>query len=437
MAHLMVVGGSPLSGSIPISGAKNSVLPLLAASLLFRGGCEIHNCPHLTDVEAAVEILRHLGCQVAWEDHTIRVEAKELIHNEIPQNMMTKMRSSILFLGPLMARLGSCWFTQPGGCSLGARPIDLHLRGLQTLGAVVSQVESTYFCSGKLHGEAVILPKASVGATENLILAALGASGVTTIVNAAREPEICDLIGFLQAGGAKIDGAGTSVIQITGGLPEEAVYSVLPDRMEAATFLAACACAGGSICLQRVEAAHLQPVLQALEAAGCRIQTGRQEISIQAGPLRSIPPVCTAPYPGFPTDAQATMMAAMLRADGVTVFQETVFSNRYRHVPAFRALGADIRISGSIAVVTGVAHLHAATMEATDLRGGAAMVLAALGAEGESTVGGIDHMLRGYENFSGRLEALGAQVNVIPDSYEGVCNEKRIEQQAAPRTRTP
>lgn len=413
MESIIVEGGRPLEGKVSISGAKNSVLPLLAAAILFRGGCLLHNCPRLSDVAAAAEILEHLGCRVDRTGHSIWVDAQDLCRDEIPRALMERMRSSILFLGPLLARTGRCTLYEPGGCCLGARPIDLHLAGLEALGAEFSWDRDRLVCRGKLRGGAVTLPFPSVGATENLILAALGAEGTTTIYHAAREPEIGDLIGFLTAGGARIYGAGTSMLQIEGGFPDAAAYTVLPDRMEAATFLSAAAAAGGDICLDRMRPEDIRPVTQVFRAAGCRITEGKTELRIaSAHPLQSVPPIRTAPYPGFPTDAQAPVMAALLRAKGVTVFEETVFADRYRHVPALRALGGNIQVSGAIAALTGVAELHGAQVEATDLRGGAAMVVAALSARGRSRIGNVRHILRGYEDFAQRLASLGAEIRM-------------------------
>ena len=419
MHTYLVEGGRPLDGSVEIHGAKNSALPILAGTLLCDGETVLENCPRLTDVFAACRILTHLGCRCTVQEHTVTVQVRDLCADTIPEVLMQEMRSSIIFLGAVLGRSGSCHLSYPGGCELGARPIDLHLAGLEALGAEFSWDRDRLVCRGKLRGGAVTLPFPSVGATENLILAALGAEGTTTIYHAAREPEIGDLIGFLTAGGARIYGAGTSMLQIEGGFPDAAAYTVLPDRMEAATFLAAAASAGGALCLERTRPGDYGPVIQVLRAAGCRIEEGPGEVRIH-GPerLQSVPPIRTAPYPGFPTDAQAPVMAALLRAQGVTVFEETVFADRYRHVPALRALGGRIQVSGAIAAVTGVPELHGAAMEATDLRGGAAMVVGALGAQGTSRIGSVQHILRGYEDFARRLAALGATIRMEHERAE-------------------
>lgn len=411
MKEIWVRGGRRLEGEIWVHGAKNAALPILAATVLSKGESLLHNCPRLTDLDCALALLEHLGCRTRREGGDIWVDASEVTSGTLPRHLMEQMRSSLFFLGPLLARLGHCEFFAPGGCALGERPIDLHLGGFQSLGAVCrEQGERLILESGGLQGAAIILPFPSVGATENLMMAALAARGTTVIYNAAREPEICDLARFLRAGGAKIAGDGTGLIQIEPGLPRGAEYRIMPDRMEAATYLCAGASAGGDLAVRGIEEELLLPVCKTLRNAGCQIRRDCAIIRSHSGDLGGCRLVRTAPYPGFPTDAQAVTMAALLRARGISVFEETVFSQRFRHVPALRALGADIRVSGSVAVVLGGAPLRGAAMEATDLRGGAAMVVAALGAEGESTVRRISHIERGYEALVPGLAALGAEI---------------------------
>lgn len=421
MAVFDLRGGKMLSGEIQISGAKNSVLPLLAATVLFRGPCLLHNCPNLSDVDAALEILRHLGCRVERQGGDILVDSWGINRYDIPKRLMEKMRSSVFFLGPLLGRFGKAKMYAPGGCCLGERPIDLHLMGLQALGAKASWTEDQLVCEAKaLSGGVVTLPFPSVGATENLMLAAMGARETVTIFGAAREPEIVDLAEFLKKGGGKIYGAGTGMIQIEGGALHETEYVVMPDRIEAATYLCAVASAGGEALLQEARVEDLRGVCQVLQRAGCGIRKTERGIAVAAGYLKSPGPVRTAPYPGFPTDAQAPAMAALLKAAGTTVFEENIFSNRFRHVKALRDLGGKIAVSGSIAAVSGTEKLEGAYMEATDLRGGAAMVVAALAAEGRSTVGEIQHILRGYDRFPEKLRALGAEITTTnePDMEE-------------------
>lgn len=416
MDYIKLWGGQALEGEVTISGAKNSALPILAATLLCKGECLLRNCPRLTDINWAIALLRHLGCRVRQEGHEIWVDSSGLCRCDLPETLMKKMRSSVFFLGPLLARTGACDLCEPGGCCLGARPIDLHLKGLAQMGVEITQTGETLCCRGaKLHGAAIVLPFPSVGATENLMMAALGADSTTTIYNAAKEPEIVDLASFLQSGGAKIRGAGTKILQIEPGLPQGVSYRVMPDRMEAATYLAAAAAAGGHVILRDAHKKDLRPVCDVLESAGCQIQSDCGIIEVTAKPLRGCKLVRTAPYPGFPTDAQAVVMAALLRAEGTTVFEETVFSDRFRHVPALRSLGARIETSGAIAVVSGVKTLAGAAMAATDLRGGAAMAVAALSAEGCSAITELQHIQRGYENFAQKLAGLGARVQQITE----------------------
>ncbi len=425
MEQFKITGGLPLSGELHISGAKNSVLPLLAASVLFQNDVVIHGCPQISDVDAAVDILKGLGCEVKRNDETVYVSAKGLSGNVITQPQMRTMRSSILFLGPLLARTGSCTFCQPGGCCLGDRPIDLHIEGLKKLGAQLIIDHRGLTCCGKLKGETVVLPFPSVGATENIIMAALGAQGLTTLCNAAKEPEIVDLVCFLKSGGADIVGAGTSVLQIRGGFPNSSEYWVMADRMEAATYLASAVCTGGSVLLKNIDPGLLTPVLQKYRQAGCNQKLEKNQIYLEA-PRRvgNCGLIRTAPYPGFPTDAQAPVMASLIKANGVTVFDETVFSDRYRHVPALQKMGADIKVVSSLAVVTGCDRIKGARMTATDLRGGAAMVVAALGAEGYSVIDGVCHIRRGYGHIVEKLRSIGGKIeNTYEESAALGCEE--------------
>lgn len=408
MEFIRVCGGSKLQGTMRVQGAKNAVLPILAATLCTRASCELRGCPDITDVHTALEILRALGCAAAFAKGDIQVDARQASAGEISPALAGKMRSSVTFLGALLSCFGAACLPLPGGCVLGARPLDLHLQGLEALGAKVQLSDDRLRCRGRLKGGTVILRYPSVGATENLLLAALGASEPVTILGAAREPEIEDLANFLNACGAKVSGAGSSRIRVRSGVRRGCVYRVMPDRMAAASCLCAAAATGGSVRLKNARPEHLLPVLRTLTAAGCDIETAEDMIRLRAGALRAVPPIVTAPYPGFPTDAQAPVMAALLKAEGTTVFDETVFENRYRHVPALRRLGAQIRVRGSIASVRGVRRLYGADMTATDLRGGAAMLIAALSAEGESRIYAPEHLARGYEHVTENLRSLGA-----------------------------
>lgn len=413
MGIYQIMGGRPLRGTIRIHGAKNSVLPILAATLATGGCCTIENCPYISDVETALSILRCLGCRAYRRGEQIRVDSRPAAGYEIPAELMGKMRAAVIFLGSLLTRFGKACLSNPGGCCLGERPIDYHLRGLRHMGASCEYEGCALRCYGeKLEGCTIALPFPSVGATENLLLAALSARGEVVICNAAKEPEITDLIRFLRACGGEISGEGTSVLRVQGGKTlHGACYRVMPDRMEAATYLAAAAATRGELRLIQVCPAHLTAVTQTLQNAGCELETGEQTLHLRCSELRSVPPIRTAPYDGFPTDAQAPVMAAMATARGVTVFEESVFSDRFRHVPALQAMGANIHAAGHHAVVQGVKRLRGARVEATDLRGGAAMVIAALCAEGSSQILKTEHMERGYGEFVKTLQACGADIS--------------------------
>lgn len=414
MDTYFVTGGKPLFGSVPIHGSKNSVLPILAATILARGESVIHNCPALSDVFVTAEILECLGCRVHWDASTMTVDATHVTGGQIPDSLMQEMRSSVLFLGPLLARLGSAEMCCPGGCALGPRPIDLHVRALKRLGATVREEVGRLQCTAKrLYGRRIILDIPSVGATENIMLAACGAKGSTIISNAAREPEIVDLQGFLRSMGAKVWGAGGSTIYIEGAEdlhPGE--FTVMSDRIVAATYLCAVAAAKGEVELQGADVRTVAPVIAALTEAGCSIRSASGgRIWIQSrDPLHAIRPIYTAPYPGFPTDAQPVLMAALAGSVGKTTFVETIFSNRYSHAEGLYRMGADISIRQRTAEITGNLFLHGAEVEAYDLRGGAALVVGALGAQGESRITGLPYIDRGYENFEGDLASLGAQI---------------------------
>ena len=405
-------GGRPLQGCLPVQGAKNSVLPVLAAALLAPGRSVIENCPDLTDVTATLEILRLLGCRVEREGTTVAVDARDLSRADIPERLMREMRSSVIFLGALLARLGTAELSYPGGCELGPRPINLHLSALRALGAEIREEQGSLRCQGTLRGRELCLSLPSVGATENVMLAACGCPGRTTLVGAAQEPEIVDLQTFLRAMGARISGAGGSVITIEGGAPlHPARHRVVGDRIAAATYLCAAGAAGGEITLTGVDPGHLTAVLSCLQEAGCRLETGPDHIRLQSSrPLRGISTVRTAPYPGFPTDAQAVLMAALAGGEGTTMFVENMFDSRYRHVDELCRMGADIRASGRVAVVSGAGRLRGACVQGTDLRGGAALVVAGLGAEGITRVTGLRHMERGYDGLDRCLRSLGADI---------------------------
>lgn len=422
MSRLLIRGGNRLQGEVTIQGAKNSVLPILAATILTGGSVVLRRCPRLRDVEASIRILRALGCKAGWRGDVLEVDTAGMTGCDVPDALMREMRSSVIFLGAILARCGEASLTSPGGCELGPRPIDLHLSGLRALGAEIDDTGGALHCkAAKLTGREIVLGFPSVGATENLMLAACGAEGVTVISNAAREPEVVDLQNFLNACGARVSGAGSSAVSIEGGQDlHGCTYRVMPDRIAAATYLCAAASAGGDIYLRGAEEGHLSTVTAALREAGCTVTADSGGIrALCRERLRAVGPVQTAPYPGFPTDAQAVLMAALLRSRGATVFEENIFENRYRHVDELIRMGASIRVSGRVAVVTGVERLHSAPVRCTDLRGGAALCVAALAAEGETRVSQICHIDRGYEDLARDLRALGADAVRVEETENG------------------
>ena len=411
MSQLLVRGGQPLHGEVTIQGAKNSVLPILAATVLTGDRVVLRGCPRLRDVDASIRILQSLGCRAQWEGDALTVDTAALNRCEISDILMREMRSSAIFLGAVLARLGRADISYPGGCELGPRPIDLHLSGLRDLGADIREEGGILHCTAsRLAGRELMLSLPSVGATENLMLAACGAEGTTVISNAAREPELVDLQDFLNACGAEVSGAGSTSVTLRGGKPLHGCeFRCMPDRIVAATYLCACASAGGEVYLRGARERHLATVADALRQAGCTVAGDGEGIACRCRRrLRAVRPVRTAPYPGFPTDAQAVLMAAMLKSRGTTVFEENIFENRYRHVDELTRMGAEIRVAGRVAVVTGVERLSGAAVRCTDLRGGAALCVAALAADGETRIFETAHIDRGYEDIVRDLRALGA-----------------------------
>ena len=417
MGKLKIYGGRTLEGSLQVQGAKNSVLPILAAAILVRGESLLQNCPDLKDVDAALSILRYLGCTVTRTGSDVHIDSTTLTRHDVPDELMREMRSSVIFLGAILGRTGEATLSLPGGCELGPRPIDLHLEALRTLGAMLEEVGGNIVCRAKqLVGAPIHLTSPSVGATENVMLAAVLAHGETVLTNAAREPEIVDLQNFLVAAGAEISGAGTPTITIQGGKQMRPVtYRIMPDRIVAATYLSAVALTGGHLELRDIVSEHFETVIHALRTAGCEITLSGQDLLLTStGRLEAIsPPVMTRPYPGFPTDAQPCLLAASVKSKGTTVFIENIFQNRYRYVEELCRMGADIRLEGRVAVVTGVERLVGASVSATDLRGGAALVVAALGAEGETLISEVDHIDRGYDDIAATLRTLGADIVYI------------------------
>lgn len=440
MSLIRIEGGHRLNGELTIQGAKNSVLPILAATLLSGDCCLLQHCPRLRDVDTAVEILQHLGCRARWLGEDLEVDTGGLCRWDIPDALMRRMRSSVIFFGAILARCGRAELSYPGGCAIGARPIDLHLSALRGLGAEIREEGGRLYAQGDLSAAELVLGFPSVGATENAMLAACAAPGVTVIGNAAREPEICDLQAFLRKAGARVQGAGSSTITVEGGAALHGCrHRIMGDRIVAATYLAAVAGTGGDIHLKGVDYRCLSTVTGALRQAGCTVESSENGVRLRAaGRLQGIGPVRTAPYPGFPTDAQAPLMASLLRSGGTTVFVENMFESRYRHVPELLRMGADIRLEGRVAVVCGVKELQGAALQAADLRGGAALVLAGLQARGQSTVEQLQHIRRGYERLVEDLAHLGATIET-EDTEGGTSNESDTQtqtQSSTPQTGT-
>ena len=408
-----VRGGRRLDGACFVQGSKNASLPIIAASIIRPARTELHNVPQLRDVDAALRILRHLGCTARQCGNDVYIDSTGLTESTIPHSLMEEMRSSVIFMGALIARCGEARLSLPGGCQLGKRPIDLHLAALRQMGVTVTENGGEISCrADSLHGAELTLPFPSVGATENIMLAATGAKGETVIRGAAREPEIKALQDYLIRLGARVSGAGSGTVRVSGFAPRGSLsYRVIPDRIVAATLACAVASVGGDIVIRGVSGEQFSTVLYFLNRAGCDIITKEHSVRVRCGGrLHPVDEISTAPYPGFPTDAQPVLMAALLRAGGRTVITENIFENRYRQVPELCRLGADIRVSGRTATVRGVERLQGAALTAGDLRGGASMIVAGLGAEGETVISDDGHVRRGYESLDRRLRSLGADV---------------------------
>lgn len=413
MEKIIIRGGKVLNGTVKIDGAKNAALPVLAASLLTTGNNQFEEVPPLDDVITICKLLEQLGVQVVRrESGQLLIDASNITTHETPYELVRKMRASILVMGPLLARVGRARISLPGGCNIGTRPIDLHLKGFIALGAEVIMghgfIEAV---APRLTGGRIYLDFPSVGATENTMMAATLAQGTTIIENAAAEPEIVDLANYLNAAGAQVRGAGTSLIRITG--VEElngTVHTVIPDRIEAGTFLAAAAITGGRVLIKNVLGDHLKPVIAKFEEVGVKIIEEDEGILVIGNSPLSATDIKTLPYPGFPTDMQAQIMAVLTIARGTSVITESIFENRYMHVDELKRMNANIKIEGRSAVIEGVAELTGAPVNASDLRAGAALVIAGLMARGTTEIGNIYHIDRGYYNFVSKLKALGADI---------------------------
>ncbi|MCT4619031.1 MAG: UDP-N-acetylglucosamine 1-carboxyvinyltransferase [Marinisporobacter sp.] len=417
MAKIVIEKSPPLKGTVRVNGAKNSVLPILAASLLSKGKCVLEDIPVLKDVEVISELLESIGARVKRNinEGTVEIDGASLLHYEAPYELVRKMRASFLVMGPLLARMGKARISLPGGCAIGTRPIDLHLKGFHALGAEINvghgYVEAK---ANQLRGNKIYLDFPSVGATENIMMAATMAEGLTVIENVAEEPEIVDLANFLNGLGAKIKGAGTDTIKIEGVKELGATrHSVIPDRIEAGTFMVAAAMTGGDVLIENALSEHLKPTIAKLRECGVEIKENIDSIRVVAKNGIDATDIKTLPYPGFPTDMQAQFMSLLSVAKGTSVVIETVFENRFMHVSELKRMGANIKIEGRSAVVQGVNALQGTQVKATDLRAGAALILAGLVAEGKTEISDIYHIDRGYVNIEDKLCQLGAKIKRV------------------------
>ncbi|MBU0593776.1 MAG: UDP-N-acetylglucosamine 1-carboxyvinyltransferase [Gammaproteobacteria bacterium] len=416
MDKLVIQGGVPLSGEIRVSGAKNAALPILCAGLLADGTLQVSNVPHLHDVTTMIGLLGQMGMGISVDEKLgVSLDARNITNPEAPYELVKTMRASILVLGPLLARFGRARVSLPGGCAIGSRPVDLHIKGLEAMGASIS-IEHGYInaSAGRLRGARIFMDLVTVTGTENLMMAATLAEGTTVLENAAREPEVIDLAECLKAMGANIEGAGTDIITVHGVEQlHGASYSVMPDRIEAGTFLVAAAATRGKVKLRNVRPDIFDALLDKLREAGAVIETGEDWVSLAMSGLIKSVNIRTAPYPAFPTDMQAQFMTLNTVAQGAATMTETIFENRFMHVQELRRLGADIEVEGNTAVVRGIPELSGATVMATDLRASASLVIAGLVAQGETTVERIYHLDRGYECIEEKLSQLGARIKRV------------------------
>ncbi|MBP3887974.1 MAG: UDP-N-acetylglucosamine 1-carboxyvinyltransferase [Cellulosilyticum sp.] len=412
MSQYVIEGGKRLEGELQIEGSKNAVLPIIAATLLNEDITYIRNCPKISDVKIMIQILKELGCHIEWQDHTLVIDTRHLATYVLNESLVKKMRSSIILLGALMGRCGEAQINRPGGCQLGARPIDLHLDALEKMNVMISEMDEAIYCKTlHLQGATINLKFPSVGATENIMLAAVRSEGITVIHNAAREPEIIDLQDFLIACGAKIKGAGTPTILIQGVKKlRGASYEVIPDRIIAGTYLAAAAMTRGSIRLKNVCYAHVKAITDKLEMMGCKMVQENNGLVLSTPQILRGIDIVTEPYPGFPTDMQSQMMTLLCTCKESTTIKENLFEARFKIVDELKKMGADIEVKGCTAYINGYKPLYGTTICAKDLRGGAALVLAGLVAEGTTTVEHIEHVERGYQNIVADLSKLGAKI---------------------------
>lgn len=414
MKRYVIEGGNKLEGSTYVSGSKNASLPIIASTLLNKGINRLYNVPNIHDTQMMLKILEKLGCKVKKENGKIIIDSRKITNHKIPDDLMSQMRSSVIIAGALLSRSKKVTFTYPGGCDIGSRPIDLHLKSFEKLGVNVKEEFGELICKAdEIVGTDIHLDFPSVGATENIMLASVLAKGITKINNAAMEPEIIDLQNALNSMGAKISGAGTNNIIIKGVEKlKDLSYNIIPDRIEAGTLLCATAITGGNIKLKKVIPEHIETLTNKLEEMGCEIQINKNEIFLKSPKKLKAVDIKTLPYPGFPTDLQSIVGTVLTIAKGTSIIIENIFENRYKYLTELTKMGAKSTIEGRTAVIKGVRRLNNANVKATDLRGGAALVLAALNAKGKTYVENIEYILRGYENLDQKLKSLGANIKV-------------------------
>ena len=415
MAKYIIKGSNKLEGKVKISGSKNAALPIIAASILNAGKTTLYNVPNIHDTQMMFEILKNLGGKVEKKNNKIIIDTSKIKKYEIPEDLLRQMRSSVILAGSLIGKYQKAIFSYPGGCDIGTRPIDLHLKGFEKLGINITKNYGNISCiCDKIVGEKIDLDFPSVGATENIMLASCLGEGTTQINNAAREPEIIDLQNFLNKMGAKIQGAGSNKIQIEGVKKlNDVSYNIMPDRIETGTFLCAAAMSQGNIIIENTNINHITPIISKLEEANCKLKLEKDKIELKAPKKLKALEIRTMPYPGFPTDMQSIFVSMLTIAKGTSIIVENIFESRYKFTQELIRMGAKITIEGKSAIVKGTRKLYGANVNATDLRGGAALVLAGIVAKGETTIENIEYILRGYENLNKKLENLGVNIKMV------------------------
>ena len=415
MAKYIIKGSNKLEGKVKISGSKNAALPIIAASILNAGKTTLYNVPNIHDTQMMFEILKNLGGKVEKKNNKIIIDTSKIKKYEIPEDLMRQMRSSVILAGSLIGKYQKAIFSYPGGCDIGTRPIDLHLKGFEKLGINITKNYGNISCiCDKIVGEKIDLDFPSVGATENIMLASCLGEGTTQINNAAREPEIIDLQNFLNKMGAKIQGAGSNKIQIEGVKKlNDVSYNIMPDRIETGTFLCAAAMSQGNIIIENTNINHITPIISKLEEANCKLKLEKDKIELKAPKKLKALEIRTMPYPGFPTDMQSIFVSMLTIAKGTSIIVENIFESRYKFTQELIRMGAKITIEGKSAIVKGTRKLYGANVNATDLRGGAELVLAGIVAKGETTIENIEYILRGYENLNKKLENLGVNIKMV------------------------